>query len=347
VIVVEPLGPSDDEAYDAFVCASPDTLFYHSSAYRRLLRDLLGAADVTLVAHEEGELRGVLPLLAVDGPLGKVVNSLPYYGSNGGVVAASDAVAASLASAYGELTSSSEAAAATIIPNPFAAGPHPAVAHDLLDDRYAHFTPLQPARDALVAQIDSSARRNVAKAIRAGVTVGIEHDQLARLHELHDANIRAIGGRPKSARFFEEVGRRFEPVRDYDVWVARVGGEVVAALLVFHWNGVVEYFTPAIAHEARSDQPLSAILLEAMATYGEQGMRLWNWGATWKSQESLRRFKRKWGARETVYSYRVRLNAPELLDWSAAEILAAYPDFYVVPFASLRTAGGEPSAVAS
>jgi hypothetical protein len=350
VIVVEMLGADEENAYDAFVRASPDTLFYHSSAYRRLLRDLLAAADVTLVARDGSELRGVLPLLAIDGPAGRVLNSLPYYGSNGGIVAASPAAANALASAYDELASDATTAAATVVPNPLAKTSHPPIAHDLADERYAHFTPLpqgSEAREALVAQIDSSARRNIAKAERGGIAVSIDHGQLERLHELHDEGIRAIGGRPKSLPFFQAVGERLAPSRDYDLWLARQGGEAVAALLVFYWNDVAEYYTPAIAHAARPHQPLAPILLEAMAASAERGIRLWNWGATWKSQESLRRFKRKWGAHETVYSYRTRLNVPDLLNWTPAEILASYPDFYVVPFSALRTAGGKPSAAGS
>lgn len=340
MIEVAALSPDDEVAYDRFVGASDDSLFYHSTKYRLLLRDLLGAEDLTLKASDGGVVRGVLPLLGLEGPAGRVLNSLPYYGSNGGILASSPEAGLALAEAYDELAGDPRTAAATIIPNPFASTEHPAVATDLRDERYAHSTRLPAADDA----IDSSARRNVRKAERSGIEVGRDHSALPQLHALHEDNIRAIGGRPKALRFFELVGERFAAGDEYDVWVARRGGEVVGALLLFYWNGVVEYFTPAIAHDARSDQPLAAILHEAMAHAGGAGMRLWNWGGTWLSQESLRRFKRKWGAEERVYAYRIRLNDRTLLTRTAAEILAWYPDFYVVPFAALQSTGGGPSS---
>jgi Acetyltransferase (GNAT) domain len=337
VISVSTLEPEGEGAYDRFVRASEDSLFYHCSKYRRLLLDLLRADDFTLTASADGEVRGVLPLLGLDGPAGRVLNSLPYYGSNGGILANDPTAADALAGAYDTLTGASDVAAATMVPNPLASSGQPRVAADFEDERYAHFTLLPPAG------IDASARRNVRKALRAGIEVERDAGALEHLHALHEDNIRAIGGRPKELRFFRLVGERFVPGEEYDVWIARRGGEIVAALLLFYWNGVVEYFTPAIAHEARSDQPLAAILDEAMAHAGESGMRVWNWGGTWMSQETLRRFKRKWGAQEKVYAYRTRVNDRTLLDRTAAEILDWYPNFYVVPFAALRSEGDEPS----
>jgi hypothetical protein len=343
LITVEEFVPELEDAYEEFVRGRRGTLFYHGTKFRRLLRALLGADERSLVALERRAVRGAVPLLSLDGAGGRVYNSLPYYGSNGGIVADSPEAHDALAAAYNELALSAGTLAATIVPNPFGPGSAEGVAATLSDERIAQFTPLPRGGDhraAVLAAADASARRNVRKAERLGIEVTRDPGALGRLHEIHDANIRALGGLPKERRFFELVGELFESGPEYDVYVAGLEGETIGALLVFYWGGSVEYYTPAIMHEHRSDQPLAAILATALADAGARGFELWNWGGTWLGQESLHRFKRKWGARERRYVYATQLNDESILERTPSEILSAFPNFYVVPFAALRQPEG-------
>jgi hypothetical protein len=289
-----------------------------------LLCELLGCRDRSLAAVEGGELRGVFPLLE----LGGVLNSLPYYGSNGGVLADDAAAEAVLVEAFVDLAA--DARAATVIENPFAPRGFPGVPTTHSDERIAQWTEL-PADG-----VEASAGRNVRKAARAGIVVGRDAAELPRLHELHEENIAGIGGRPKARRFFDLVPRYLAEGEGFELWVARRDGKTVAALLTLLFNRTVEYYTPAIDHDARSLQPLAAILDAALAHAAERGFTRWNWGGTWHSQEGVHRFKRKWGARETTYAYHVRVNDETLLDASPDELLERFPGFYVVPFSALR-----------
>jgi len=155
----------------------------------------------------------------------------------------------------------------------------------------------------------------------------------------------AIGGLAKSAGFFEAVTRHLRPGEDFDLWVARLNGEIIAGLLVLHFGDVTEYFTPATRHEHRSEQPLALILVKAMTAAISRGSRLWNWGGTWSAQDGVHRFKRKWGAHDGEYRYFIRVRDRSLLDSSAARLRERFPHFYVAPFSALRraplAAGGE------
>jgi hypothetical protein len=161
-------------------------------------------------------------------------------------------------------------------------------------------------------------------------------DALCRIHR---ANMAEIGGLAKHPSFFQAVARHFRAGAEYDVYVGRLDGEVVAALLVFWFGDVAEYFTPATDHDHRSAQPLAAILDRALADAVEHGCTWWNWGGTRLKQEGVLRFKRKWGAREQRYRYFVKLNDGSLLDESATSLSDAFAHFYVVPFDSLRAEG--------
>ena len=79
---VRALTAADEDAYTAFLAGRPEALVFHSLQYRDLLCEHLGCRAEYLVAVEGGELRGALPLMWA----GDVANSLPYYGSHGGVI---------------------------------------------------------------------------------------------------------------------------------------------------------------------------------------------------------------------------------------------------------------------
>ena len=194
--------------------------------------------------------------------------------------------------------------------------------------------------EGLLGRFESSARRNVKKALREGITVEVDHSQLNRLCEMHEQNILAIGGIPKSREFFGLIPQYFIPVKDFDLYVAKRDGVIIAGLLIFYFNQTVEYFTPAIDSEYRSDQPLPLIIITAMAEAAKRGFKWWNWGGTWESQTGLYRFKSKWGAHEKKYSYYTQLNDPSILTWPKERILSTFPHFFVVPFSALQRQEG-------
>jgi hypothetical protein len=324
VIAVEEAGGA---APDELLLRHPGSLVYGSARFRALLVALLGARDRSLVAVEGGEVRGMLPLLE----LGGVLNSLPFYGSNGGVLADTPEAERALVEAYADLTLSAGTLAATVVENPFApvAARYPAT-H--ADGRIAQWSDL-PA-----AGIEPSAQRNVRKAHRSAIVVEGDPTAFDRLYELHAENIGALGGRAKPPEFFRLLPRHLEHERDFELYVARLEGRVVAALLVLSFNRTAEYYTPAIEHAARPLQPLAALLDTALADAAARGLERWNWGGTWNAQEGVYRFKRKWGARETRYRYHVQVNDRSLLEASPSELAGRFPGFYVAPYDALATA---------
>lgn len=336
---IEKLRRESAESYDQFLLSHPETLFYSCSKYKDFLKHLLGCDEEYLLAWDGQSVCGALPLLYLERDGKRVYNSLPFYGSNGGVVADNPHVHRELVEAYKELALRETTLSATVVGSPFAPEAGNGVPHNLTDQRIGQFTNIDfPAnhRDEILAVADSSARRNVAKATREGVTVEIDHSQMARLHEMHRANIAAIGGLAKSEKFFALIPEHFAPGRDFDLYVARKDGLVIAGLLLFYFNRTVEYITPAIDSEYRSLQPLSLILIEAMIEACKRGYRRWNWGGTWHTQQGVYRFKKKWGADERGYSYFIQLNDESLLQWPQEKIRETFPDFYVAPFSALK-----------
>lgn len=335
---VVPLTAALQPAYTAFLSTTPVCLLHYTLKYRDFLLDLTGATAAYHVAVADGSVVGVLPLLMRDGAFGTVVNSLPFFGSHGGVLAASQAAESVLWRAYQEVVDGAGVAASTVILNPLRPQGDPPIRFDQTDHRIGQFTSLAFGDDesALMAAIDGSTRRNIRKAEHEGVIVTIEHDALPALEAMHRENILAIGGRPKPARFFTAVPAHFAPSTDYDVYVGRINGRIVSALLLFYCGDTAEYFTPGTEADYRVAQPSAAILRRALLDAARHGFKRWNWGGTWTTQQGVLAFKRKWGATEHPYRYFTTVNNPDIYDQTPQRLLSEYPHFYVVPFTALR-----------
>lgn len=350
-LTIERAGEHDWPAYDAYVRSVPDALLYHGAAYQRLLARFLDAQPAYFVARDAtGRIAGVLPaFVSGAGAYGPVLNSLPFYGSNGGVVTTSgnDDVARQLLSEASAYAQSIGCAAATLITSPFeAAGDLYAqwFEHDMTDTRTGQVSELPAMSDAidaqLMAQFHRKTRAVVQKAIASAVTVASEPgaDSLAFIVREHRAAIAAKQGLAKPDRFFDLVVDGFEYGRDYETFIARYDGKPIAGLLLFYFNRTVEYFTPVVMPEYRPLQPLSRIIWEAMRAAAGRGFKYWNWGGTWASQTTLYSFKQRFGAIDRPYTYYTRIFNQQILSASPAMLLEQYPYFFVAPYSRLQPA---------
>ncbi len=365
-LAIERLTEATAAEYAELVGRCPETLLYVSACYRDFLRRVLPTGeDLYLLARAEGRLCGALPAFVAPGPYGPVINSLPFYGSHGGAFAAPDApdpagVKRALLAALDAEARRREAVATVIVALPLAADDAlyaPGSDPELQDDRIGQWTPLpaglagDAAEARLMAAFHGKTRNSLRKAQRSELAVGHAGDEetLRRLARLHQDNLTAIGGRAKPEAIFIAIRAAFAYDRDYRVYTAYRGEELAAALLVFFHHRTVEYFTPATREAFRPLQPLSRLILEEMKEGTARGCAWWNWGGTWRTQTDVYRFKSRWGTEDHPYRYFVRPGpgmAALRRRATPAELLAAYPYFYVVPFAGLArpeaSAGDQP-----
>ena len=73
------------EAYNLWLDQCPEALFFHHSEYLFLLENHLQCkAFVAICKNEQAQWIGALPILLKETPIGSAINSLAYFGSNGG-----------------------------------------------------------------------------------------------------------------------------------------------------------------------------------------------------------------------------------------------------------------------
>lgn len=328
-----------ESEYRNFCTDTDGVSIYYVWEFRNLLIDLLDCEPHYLAAvDEKNKVQGILPLMMKDGPFGIVINSLPFFGSTGGVVADNREAASRLWEEYGKLIDNEEVAAATLIGNPLVSDEPPS-RFRIGDTRIGQISRLDfgaSPEEKLREIIAPAARRNLNKAIDCGITVSVEDNTLGALAEIHAENMEAIGGRKKPERFFSLIPIHFTSGRDYNVYVARREGRVIAALLLFYAGKTVDYYIPVTRLSERQYQPSAMMLFCSMVDAYNSGYHIWNWGGTWLSQSGVARFKRKWGAIDRNYSYYTTVKRADIYHQTQETLLDAYDHFYVVPFDQLR-----------
>ena len=319
--------------YEVFLLQFERTLFYYSIKYKLFLEELLDVeSNYLLVVDETDTIQAVLPLMQKEGKFGTVLNSLPYYGSNGGIVSVNDEAYTLLLDYYYQLNK--EVAGSTYIMNPLEES-HKPLEYDILDKRIGQWTTLDYSEnidESIIGSFDSSARRNVRKAIKSNVEVEIDNSQIEFLYQTHYENITAIGGKAKDRAFFELIEKHFKKGVDYNIYIASVDGSKIGALLLFYYNKTVEYFTPSAVNEYRNLQALPLIIYKAMYEANRADYKWWNWGGTWLTQDGVYKFKSKFGAVDKEYRYFIKINNQDIYNASKEELLDEYDNFYVIPF---------------
>lgn len=351
MIDVRPLVEADRRAYGELLCQQETTLVYAALEYRDFLSRILPGNPQYLLAFDGGQMVGSLPFfrLSVAG-VGTVINSLPWYGSHGGCMLADPSredVRAALLRRYLAATAEPEVLSATMILSPveeaWRAQYEAVLRPTARDRRIGQFTPLPPDGPELDGRLERAltqkTRNVVRKSLKQGFDVSVIDEEWAWqfLCETHHHNLQALNGRAKPWEHFRAMRESF-PASMRRLWVATLGHEPVAALLLLYFHRTVEYFVPTIRHEMRPLQPMSCLIVHAMRDAIRRGYRWWNWGGTWASQTSLHHFKAGWGAADRPYAYLVN-STPEgmvFLKRHQAQMASAFPYYYTHPYEVAR-----------
>lgn len=128
------------------------------------------------------------------------------------------------------------------------------------------------------------------------------------------------------------IDKHFVGGQDYNIYIAKLNGEKIGALLLFYYNETVEYFTPAAVSEYRNVQALPLIVYQAMCEANQKGFKWWNWGGTWLTQDGVYKFKNKFGAVDKEYKYFIKVNNQDIYNSTKEELLSEYENFYTIPF---------------
>jgi len=335
-MTIKKLEKKDYQRYEDFLLGFEECLFYYSIKYKLFLETVLNIdSNYLLVTDDEQNILAVLPIMYKEGKYGLVINSLPYYGSNGGIISKSIGAYNFLLSFYYNL--SNKSASSTYINSPFCNKSD--IKYDIMEKRISQWTYLNfkdNIEERLLLSFDGRTRTSIRKAIKGDIQITIDNNQIEFLTNTHHANMNSIGGKAKTRKFFELIDKYFDKGTDYNIYIATINNKKIAALLLFYFNNTVEYFTPVVLKDYRSFQPLPLLIYKSMIDATKKGYKYWNWGGTWKTQQGVYKFKKQFGAVDKEYKYFITINNQDIYKATQEELIKEYDDFYVIPFNMLK-----------
>ena len=330
-----------------YIRSNSNALIYNNSKYINLVSKHLDAQFAWLIAKSGNDIVGALPFLCKNGPSGYVYNSLAYYGSNGGVIQKTrdDGAKKLLINEYYELAKRNKICCASIITNPLDKDHdfyEKNIEYEYKDNRIGQITSLKglSSKEDLIQIFHNPRPRNIRRAIKAGIEIHKTQSQEAIdfLFNTHKTEMDAKGGLSKRKEFFDLIPSNLSE-NQWNIYIAKLKDEPIAALLLLYYNRTVEYFTPCIKYDYRNTQASALIIYIAMFDAIESGCTKWNWGGTWTSQEGVYNFKKKWNAKDYPYYYYIKLYNSELLNKTTEYMQKEYYGFYTVPYSALAKGG--------
>jgi len=328
----------NSKAYTDFLQQSEHTRFFASDEFRRLLKSYTESIDYYFLAIENDEIVGALPSFIKETPLGNCMNSLPYYGSNGGIIehAGREDVRAALIAEFLNTAKAYNCLTSTIITSPYTQDKSifaENFAYDYMSKRLCQITEICE-KDELMDKYHYKTRNSIRKAEKSNITIQVENDidSMHFLAEQQTVNMKRIGAVPKEASFFKSVEETLNAGVDYNIINAYLDGHRISSLLLLYNNKTVEYFVPVTVDEFKTYQPMSLIIYFAMQDAWEKGYKYWNWGGTGLTQKSLYDFKKKWGSEDYDYFYYTKIHDKSVLDMKQEDISANFKYFFLVPY---------------
>jgi serine/alanine adding enzyme len=278
--------PRDQDEWDAFVNARADAAGYHSWGWRRVFANAFGHESVYLIARQDREVAGVLPLVQIKSLLfGNSLTSLPFL-NYGGVMADTTDAAAALIAAAGEQALARKCKHVELR--------HVARQFPDLPCKTHKVAMHLPLTATVWDDLDRKVRNQIRKAEKSGLVVARGGEELlGDFYTVFARNMRDLGTPVYSRRLFQEVLRTF-PNRA-QLHVVRLNNQPIAAGLTYRTASMVQL---PWASSIREFNALCANVLlywDAIQFAQSTGAGVFDMGRSTPNEGTFR-FKAQWGA---------------------------------------------------
>tara|TARA_B110000196_G_C21084786_1_gene634377 strand:- start:100 stop:1116 length:1017 start_codon:yes stop_codon:yes gene_type:complete len=308
--------------------------FYQSPKHLKFLEQILQSSTKFITAKENHKLIGVMPIFCKESKFGTVINSLPFFGSYGGIVSRKIDAKKKILSFLNKYNKENNVLSSVIISNPFETSE--------IYDKYYKFNDKvkriiqcidlkNNSEETIWKNFDQRVRRSIRKAEKL---LTIENSDpleniLNDFYSYHVKNISAKKGSIKPKEFFTYVKKNFKFNEDYNILTAKYESNPIAYLLVFYFKSYTEYYMPAYDVQNSNLQGTSLLIWESIKKSLTMNMEYYNFGGTHKINDSVYNFKKGWGTKDYHYNYYIYSDLGRLQGIEKEELKANFKNFYV------------------
>ena len=291
MIEVRQLENGEEKAWDDYVYRCVESSHCHLSGWRRVVERSYGHRSYYLWAHENGSVKGILPLIAMRNFFfRRSLVSMPFL-DDGGICADNDQIRSHLFYEALRLYEGQKAnfldlrhRHADNLASP-RGGKKVMMILDLLDDP-----------DEMWKRFDAKLRNQVRKASKSGLTAGWSSKEgLSDFYKIFAANMRDLGSPVHSHDFFGAILDEFSD--SAKIMLVRKDGLVIGAAVCLFFKGSMIVPWESSLREYFSLCPNNLLYWEMVRWGCENGYRRFDFGRS-SPDSGTYRFKKQWGAQE-------------------------------------------------
>jgi FemAB-related protein (PEP-CTERM system-associated) len=295
---IEAADECDARSWNEFVKMNPHATPYHLWEYGKSLSLTYGYKRFYLIAKEDEEIVGILPLIQVKSLLfyNKLI-SLPFC-EYGGQLSESKYIAKSLWKMAIEVANKLKVDYVEIR--------NPSNIPDINGyhriQRYVTFEiDLTKSKESLWCNLDKKTRNAIRKAMKNGVEVEeVKNENGLKLYyKLYLKTQKRHGSPPNSFKLFYNIYRQLQPMGIMRILLAKYQGKTIGGIITFHFNGIIYWWGGVMDPDYRHLNPTNLLLWEMIKWGIENDLKTFNLGRTRKNT-SIYHFKSKWGGKEVV-----------------------------------------------
>ena len=301
IVNTTPIDPLTDLEWDRLVATHPNSTFFHSSAWARVLHGTYGHQPFYHRFYRGDQLVAILPTMEVRSAFsGRRGTCLPftdaceplYFGKEDPAPAIMDhlrEIACSRKWKHFEVRGKGANLPGSI----------PSVRF------YNHILGLRDNPDDLYRQLADPVRRAIKKAEQHGLSAETATDLAAvsAFYRLHIQTRKRHGLPPQPFSFFRNIYEHVIKARLGFVVLTRRGSCVIAAAVFLHAGRKAIYKFGASDVSQQEFRGNNLTMWTAIKTLSERGFETLDLGRTSLANHGLRRFKQAWGTAEQVVEY--------------------------------------------
>ena len=291
MIEVRQLEDGEDKAWDDYVYRCLESSHCHLSGWARVIARSYGHRSYYLWARENGEVKGVLPLIGMRNFFyRRLLVSMPFL-DDGGICADDDNIRSCLFQEALHLYKVQRTDCLDLrhrYTNSLDSSPggeKVMMILDLLDDP-----------DEMWKRFDAKLRNQVRKASKSGLVAGWSGKEgLADFYKIFAANMRDLGSPVHSRDFFGAILDEFSD--SAKIMLVRKGEDVIGGAVCIFFKGSMIVPWASSLREYFSLCPNNLLYWEMIRWGCENGYRSFDFGRS-SPDSGTYRFKKQWGAKE-------------------------------------------------
>ncbi len=277
--------------WEAYLAGRPEATHCHRWGWKEVVEKCFGWQTFYLLAEEEGEIRGLLPIVWQKSALfGSFLTSVPYLNA-GGVLAESEVAKQALVAQAIVLARKTKARYLELRHRNDPALPLPTKTH-----KVAMILALTGDKEALWKALPHKVRTDIRKGMKSNLQPdfgGLEF--LDDFYEVFARNMRDLGTPVYTRRFFAEILRVFPE----DTFICRVrhGDTTVAASFLIGYQSTFEAVWSSSHYDFLNMRPNMFLYWSILCFASERGFRFFDFGRS-TIGSGTHRFKKQWGTQD-------------------------------------------------